>query len=187
MNAPDHLVVLWTFADKETMPATVAAHTKKSRNFVSGAPRWMDGERIEYIRRDPAVILAAALEGQTVENLAFVLWKAEADRAAPNVGKTRTPEGFAEQTADTRERWLFLARAALKPDATTRKRKPRQPEPTPSGRPAPFTSAELEARMDAICGCSGQHDCDCVSIYNRATAELWTEKNALKPDAKKDN
>jgi hypothetical protein len=62
MNAPDYLVVLWTFADKETMPATVAAHTKKSRNFVSGAPRWMDGERIEYIRRDPAVILAAALE-----------------------------------------------------------------------------------------------------------------------------
>jgi hypothetical protein len=68
---------------------------------------------LSYIRADPAVILAAALEGQTVENLAFVLWKAEADRAAPNVGKTRTPEGFAEQTADTRERWLFLARAAL--------------------------------------------------------------------------
>jgi Lar family restriction alleviation protein len=142
-------------------------------------------------RRDPAVILAAAMQ--------LPEFKAMVEAVDAEINARQAYEAVLERggsykrCARVRAEWhlaiaeMMRARAALaalKPDATTRKRKPRQPEPTPRGRPAPFTSAELEARMDAICGCSGQHDCDCVSVYNRATAELWTEKNTLKPDAK---
>lgn len=56
MTAPETLVVVWTFADEDTTPATVLAHTPKSRDFQSGAPKWMDGERMVYVRRDPAVL-----------------------------------------------------------------------------------------------------------------------------------
>ena len=47
------------------------------------------------------------------EHVAFALWKAEADRAAPNVGKHRTPRGFAEASDQDRTRWLMLADAAI--------------------------------------------------------------------------
>lgn len=42
---------------------------------------------------------------------------------------------------------------------------------------APFTMAELEARVDMICGCGGRFDCDCVSVFNKAKVALWTEHN----------
>lgn len=42
---------------------------------------------------------------------------------------------------------------------------------------APFDMAELEARVNKICGCTGQYDCDCVSVFNKASTELWTEHN----------
>lgn len=48
-----------------------------------------------------------------LESIAFRMWKAEADRAAPNVGKHRTPEKFAQESAETRSRWLGLAEAVL--------------------------------------------------------------------------
>jgi hypothetical protein len=47
------------------------------------------------------------------EHIAFSMWKAEADRAAPNVGKNRTPEGFASAAEQERDRWLMLADAAI--------------------------------------------------------------------------
>ena len=47
------------------------------------------------------------------EHVAFSMWKAEADRAAPNVGKHRTPRGFAEASDQDRTRWLMLADAAI--------------------------------------------------------------------------
>lgn len=47
------------------------------------------------------------------EHVAFTMWKAEADRAAPNVGKNRTPEGFAEAAEQERTKWLMLADAAI--------------------------------------------------------------------------
>lgn len=47
------------------------------------------------------------------ERVAFAMWEAEADRAAPNVGRNRTADMFAEASADERARWLSLARAAL--------------------------------------------------------------------------
>lgn len=47
------------------------------------------------------------------ERVAFAMWKAEADRAAPNVGRNRTAAMFAEASANERDRWLSLARAAL--------------------------------------------------------------------------
>lgn len=47
------------------------------------------------------------------EQVAFSMWKAEADRAAPNVGKHRTPQGFAEASDQDRTKWLMLADAAI--------------------------------------------------------------------------
>ncbi len=47
------------------------------------------------------------------EHVAFSMWKAEADRAAPNVGKSRTPEGFAVAAKQERYRWLMLADTAI--------------------------------------------------------------------------
>lgn len=43
--------------------------------------------------------------------------------------------------------------------------------------PCPYTMEEFQARVDKICGCSGRHDCDCVSVFNQARVELWTEGN----------
>lgn len=48
------------------------------------------------------------------ERVAFEMWKAEADRAAPNVGKHRTPEGFRVAAEGEREKWLGLADAAIR-------------------------------------------------------------------------
>ncbi len=45
--------------------------------------------------------------------------------------------------------------------------------------PPTCTSEILETRIDEICGCKGCHDCDCVSVFNRATRELWGEHNGL--------
>ena len=47
------------------------------------------------------------------ETVAFAMWKAEADRAAPNVGKHRTLEGFASASTAERDRWLGLAEVAV--------------------------------------------------------------------------
>lgn len=49
-----------------------------------------------------------------VDRVACAMWKADADRAAPNVGRNRTPEMFANELDDTRAKWLGLADAALR-------------------------------------------------------------------------
>ena len=49
-----------------------------------------------------------------VEHVAFSLWKAEAERAAPNVARNRTPEIFLGELESTRAKWLSLADAALR-------------------------------------------------------------------------
>lgn len=68
------------------------------------------------IPTDHAAALEAVKAQATVsrEYMAFVLWKAEADRAAPNVGRNRTPEQFAAELDGTRARWLSLADAAIR-------------------------------------------------------------------------
>lgn len=48
-----------------------------------------------------------------VEAVAFAMWKEEADRAAPNVGKNRTPEGFLDESEAVRSRWQGLAKVAV--------------------------------------------------------------------------
>ena len=50
-----------------------------------------------------------------LESVAAAMWKREADRAAPNVGKNRTVEGFADEDPKTRDKWLGLADAAAVP------------------------------------------------------------------------
>lgn len=42
---------------------------------------------------------------------------------------------------------------------------------------SPFTMEQLEERADKVCGCNGRYDCDCVSVFNQASRELWTEHN----------
>ncbi len=41
----------------------------------------------------------------------------------------------------------------------------------------PIPGARITQRMKDICGCKGVYDCDCVSVQNQATRELWSEHN----------
>ena len=47
------------------------------------------------------------------ERVAAAMWKEEAMRAAPNVGKARNLEGFLNESEECRSRWLGLSRAAI--------------------------------------------------------------------------
>lgn len=49
----------------------------------------------------------------TREIVAFAMWKHEALRAAPSVGRKRTAEGFASASDAERSKWLGLADAAI--------------------------------------------------------------------------
>jgi hypothetical protein len=49
-----------------------------------------------------------------IETMAAAMWKEDAMRAAPNVGRNRTPDEFAVQAAPVRDRWRGFARAAIK-------------------------------------------------------------------------
>ena len=62
---------------------------------------------------------------------------------------------------------------------TSRVRKPQAMVPC-FGTPVPYTLDEIEQRIDAICGCGGKYECDCVSVFGQASMELWTEHNAKK-------
>ena len=48
------------------------------------------------------------------------------------------------------------------------RRKPQNPKGWP-----PITQAQIEACIDAVCGCGGKWDCDCVSVFNRARFNAW--------------
>jgi len=73
MSAPEKVVVIWTPADEDTMPATVSAHTPKSRDFIGGAPKWMDGKRLEYVLRAD---MCAPAQDERVKALVKALVKA---------------------------------------------------------------------------------------------------------------
>lgn len=47
------------------------------------------------------------------ERVAAAMWRAEAMRAAPNVGRNRTPDAFTDCAQEERERWLGLSSAAI--------------------------------------------------------------------------
>lgn len=49
-----------------------------------------------------------------VESMAAAMWKEDAMRAAPNVGRHRTPDEFAVQAQPVRDRWHGYARAAMR-------------------------------------------------------------------------
>ena len=57
MTAPNVIWANWTFADEDTMPATIAAHTPKSIEKPSGT-------RIRYIRADAPELVALVETGQ---------------------------------------------------------------------------------------------------------------------------
>lgn len=35
----------------------------------------------------------------------------------------------------------------------------------------------VQKAIDAKCGCQGQYDCDCVSVFNAVCGEQWTRYN----------
>ena len=116
------------------------------------------------------------------ERVAAAMWKAEVSDH-PSTYARRTPEAFKDVRKDTRDLWLHLAEAAI--EAILRRDVPPSP-PSPPSRARkppgmhgkePFSAADIDARMDLICGCAGKYDCDCVSVQNRAWRELWTEHN----------
>jgi hypothetical protein len=43
---------------------------------------------------------------------------------------------------------------------------------------APFTSDDVEKRIDHICGCKGKHDCDCVTVFSKAFSQAWYKANS---------
>ena len=65
-----------------------------------------------HIDRIAAITAITAVQPDR-EQVAFSMWKAEADRAAPNVGKNRIPSGFMVASDAEREKWLGLADAAI--------------------------------------------------------------------------
>jgi hypothetical protein len=71
-------------------------------------------------------------------------------------------------------KWLIEA-ALPKPEKVAR-RKPRDPAHWPPG----MSSAEIEALINATCGCKGSYDCDCVSVFNKAKIKAWTQHNTAK-------
>lgn len=48
-----------------------------------------------------------------VEAVARAMWRAEAEKAAPNVARMRTAEEFSTMAPATRSHWLYLAQAAI--------------------------------------------------------------------------
>lgn len=68
-------------------------------------------------------------------------------------------------------------RAILEPEG--RRRPPQQLVRWPPG----TTQEEAEARIDKVCGCKGQHACDCVGCFNRAIVDAWTAHNAKPKEA----
>lgn len=48
----------------------------------------------------------------------------------------------------------------------------------------PFTSAELEARIDQLCGCNGRWNCNCVSVFGLALQQLWYEHNTKRSEGR---
>jgi hypothetical protein len=113
-DAPERLVVIWTAADEDTMPATVSAHTPKSRDFVSGAPRWAEGARVEYIRADIAEAEAATLRAKLAEaREALRPFADEAEAWAAWSDDEPLVEGFPEYYGNVTVGNLRFARATL--------------------------------------------------------------------------
>lgn len=85
---------------------------------------------------------------------------------------------FRELQSHTQEVAEAAARAK---ESGARRRQPLDPGPQGWRLPPNVASADLEARIDLICGCNGKYDCDCVSVFNQASRELWTEHNTGEP------
>ena len=72
-----------------------------------------------------------------------------------------------------------LIEAALPKPEKVARRKPRGPARWPPG----MSIAEIDALINATCGCKGNYDCDCVSVFNKAKIEAWTKHNMTQRQA----
>lgn len=71
--------------------------------------------------------------------------------------------------------WVLkmLREAIAEEVAAPKRRKPQDLTRWPPG----TTADQAEARMNAVCGCSGQYACDCVSVRNKARGDAWFDHN----------
>ena len=88
-----------------------------SKKYRGGSNPWFAHVQKANWHREHASAMLALIDKPAVqpdrEYVAFTMWKAEAARSAPNVGKHRTPRGFAEASNQDRTKWLMLADAAI--------------------------------------------------------------------------
>jgi hypothetical protein len=50
----------------------------------------------------------------------------------------------------------------------------------PTRWPPGMSQADIERAVDAVCGCQGRWDCDCVSVFNKARGDAWAAHNTGK-------
>lgn len=63
------------------------------------------------------------------------------------------------------------------PEATLVEDVPPQPRRKPQDKASWPPGCDPEAVIDALCGCRGQWDCECVSVFNRARTAAWDAHN----------
>ena len=85
---------------------------------------------------------------------------------------------FGDQEAEIARLQAILAKQAPVPVQTTPKRVISDDWIYPN---SPFTMATFEARVNRICGCHGEKKCNCVSVFNQASSDLWYEHNSGEP------
>lgn len=73
-------------------------------------PYWTAGCLADALIRTGQLVL---VDDEAVERVAVRLWRADAERAAPNVARSRNAEAFKNESTVTREKWIGLASAAL--------------------------------------------------------------------------
>ncbi len=105
---------------------TATIDDAKRLDDISSAYRGMAENEPDPEISDPYLDDALALEraanllrtlqepgGDVLEKMAAGLWRAEAARTTSSVASKRTPQMFAHEAPETREKWLGQARAAL--------------------------------------------------------------------------
>lgn len=92
-----------------------------------------------------------------------------------NGGTVRHPDSSAEDVM--RALGWYLQGALYTPTKEPQRKLKAPPDD------GPIKGEAVAQRMMAICGCTGQYDCDCVAVKSQATGELWCEHNTRRRQA----